>query len=99
MTINHVPGLRLLTQHRTSEGRHPSYNRPYQRAVASPPSDRSELTPKARARLFDARAAMKPQKAPWWAARRAAAGMPTRPGRGSRVQGYRATKAIFEMGN
>ena len=31
MTINHVPGLRLLTQHRTSEGRHPSYNRPYRR--------------------------------------------------------------------
>ena len=29
MTINHVPGLRLLAQHRTSEGRHHSYNRPY----------------------------------------------------------------------
>ena len=34
MTINHVPGLRLLTQHRTSEGRHPTYNRPYDEVVA-----------------------------------------------------------------
>ena len=34
MTINHVPGLRLLTQHRTSEGRHPTYNRPYPRLSA-----------------------------------------------------------------
>ena len=33
------------------------------RAVAFPPSDRSELTPKAKARSFDARAAIKPQKA------------------------------------
>ena len=57
-----------------------------------PPSDRSELTPKAKARSFDARAAMKPRKAVVGRAPRTA-GMPTRPGRG-RVQGYHVTKAI-----
>ena len=38
---------------------HESANRPWR----PPPSGRSELTPKAKARSFDARAAMKPRKA------------------------------------
>ena len=58
------------------------------------PSDRSELTPKAKGRSFDARAAMKPRKAVVGRALRGG-NADTATGR-DRVQGYRATKAILK---